>query len=206
MSKIIRTTWAACGVVIVVILGLVGYKLATTDLPANTTTSRSATTTITTTPVGGPFTLVDETGAVVTEQSYGDKYRLVFFGFTHCPAICPAELLKIADVLTLLGPKANQIVPLFVTIDPKRDTPAIMRAYTDQFDPRIIGLTGSADQIAAAVKSFKVYAARVETESDYTMDHSTLMYLTGPDHIMQKAYKMDDTAEMIAADLKQRLP
>lgn len=162
--------------------------------------------TATATPVGGAFTLIDETGQTVTDQTYQTPYKLLFFGFTHCPSICPSELLKMADVLAGLGDNAKKITPLFISIDPGRDTPQELVTYTAHFDDRIIGLTGNQDQINAVVNSFKAYAARVDTgNGDYTMDHSGFMYLTDRDNHLIKLYRLDDSADTILADLQHRL-
>jgi protein SCO1/2 len=169
-------------------------------------TPPAPTETATATPIGGAFTLMDETGKTVTNETYKTPYKLLFFGFTHCPSICPTELLKMADVLTGLGDRANKITPLFISIDPARDTPSELAAYTNHFDDRIIGLTGTQDQIDAVVRAFKAYAARVNTENgDYTMDHSGFMYLTDHDNHLIKLYRLDDSADTILADLKRRL-
>lgn len=159
----------------------------------------------------GDFTLIDENGATVTPATFAGQYKLIFFGFTHCPSICPTELLKIADIMAAL-PKdmAAQITPLFITVDPARDTAETLKKYTDNFDPRIVGLTGTGAQIRAATDAFKVYAARVEIPAssgsknvDYMFDHSTFLYLFGPDHQLIKLYRMEDTAAIIAPDLKK---
>ena len=102
--------------------------------------------------IGGPFTLVDQTGKTVTDQDFRGRYMLVFFGFTHCPDICPAELQVMSAALDALGPKADSVVPIFITLDPERDTQAAMAAYVKNFGPRFVGLTGSSEQIAAAAK------------------------------------------------------
>lgn len=152
----------------------------------------------------GDFTLVDEKGATVTPKTYGTSYKLVFFGFTHCPTVCPTALVKIADILAGL-PKdtAGRLVPLFITVDPERDTPEALRTYTDNFDPRIVGLTGSRAQVDAAIAGFKVYAARVDTgHGDYTMDHSTFMYLLGPDQTLRAIFYTEETVPDIVARIK----
>jgi len=143
--------------------------------------------------VGGPFTLVDQTGKTVTERDFSGRYMLVFFGFTHCPDICPAELQVIAESLKALGPDAKKIVPVFITVDPERDTPEVMADYVKNFGDEFVGLTGSTDQIAAVAKAYRVaYAKFQETYSatDYSVDHSALLYLMGPngDYITHLPY------------------
>ena len=134
--------------------------------------------------IGGPFTLVDQTGKTVTDQDFRGRYRLVFFGFTHCPDICPAELQVMSAALDALGPKADSIVPIFITLDPERDTQATMAAYVKNFGPRFVGLTGSSEQIAAAAKAYRVAYSKFQQDkksSDYSIDHSALVYLMGKD-------------------------
>jgi protein SCO1/2 len=124
------------------------------------------------------FELLDQDGVTVRDEDLRGKFQLVFFGFTACPDICPTTLTNITAVLEELGPDAEGLVPLLITVDPQRDTPAVLKEYLTAFDPRIRGLTGSPEQVAAALKSFRVYAARRDLEGgDYTMDHSTFIYL-----------------------------
>ena len=132
--------------------------------------------------IGGPFTLVDQTGKTVTDQDFRGRYMLVFFGFTHCPDICPAELQVMSAALDALGPKADSVVPIFITLDPQRDTQAAMGAYVKNFGPRFVGLTSSSEQIAAAAKAYRVAYSKFQqdkTSSDYSIDHSALVYLMG---------------------------
>ena len=134
--------------------------------------------------IGGPFTLVDQTGKTVTDQDFRGRYMLVFFGFTHCPDICPAELQVMSAALDELGPKADEVVPVFITLDPERDTQAAMGAYVKNFGSRFVGLTGSPEQIAAAAKAYRVAYSKFQEDkasSDYSIDHSALVYLMGKD-------------------------
>jgi protein SCO1 len=134
--------------------------------------------------IGGPFSLVGHDGKPVTDQAFRGKYMLVFFGFTHCPDICPAELQVMSAALDELGPKADQVVPVFITLDPERDTQAAMAAYVKNFSPRFVGLTGSPEAIAAAAKAYRVAYSKFQQDkstSDYSIDHSALVYLMGKD-------------------------
>jgi protein SCO1 len=134
--------------------------------------------------IGGPFTLVGRDGKPVTDQAFRGKYMLVFFGFTHCPDICPAELQVMAAALDGLGPKANDIIPIFITLDPERDTPMVVSDYVANFSPRFVGLTGTPEQIAAAAKAYRVAYSKFQEDkasSDYSIDHSALVYLMGKD-------------------------
>lgn len=130
--------------------------------------------------IGGPFTLEDGAGKTVTDRDYRGKYMLVYFGYTHCPDVCPTTLSAVADALDKLGSKAQRIVPVFITVDPKRDTPKVVRQYAAAFGPSFVGLTGTAAQIAAVTKEYRVYYAEHRTgpgPDDYSMDHSSVLYL-----------------------------
>jgi protein SCO1 len=135
--------------------------------------------------IGGPFTLVGKDGKPVTDQTFRGKYMLVFFGFTHCPDICPAELQVIAAALDELGPKANDVIPIFITLDSERDTPRVVADYVMNFGPRFVGLTGSPEAIAQAAKAYRVVYSKYREEGakldDYSVDHSALVYLMGKD-------------------------
>lgn len=132
-------------------------------------------------PIGGAFTLTDENGQTVTDQTYRGKWLLVFFGFTHCPDVCPTALNDISVTFDQLGPLADKVQALFITVDPERDTAQSLLEYTGSFHPNIIGLTGTPEQIAAAAKAYRVYYKKVPTDSDYTMDHSAITYVMNPD-------------------------
>jgi protein SCO1/2 len=134
--------------------------------------------------VGGPFSLVGADGKPVTDRDFRGRYMLIFFGFTHCPDICPAELQVIAQALEQLGDKAKNVVPIFITLDPERDTPEAMGNYVKSFGPNFVGLTGSPEAIAAAAKAYRVSYAKVENKEsagDYSVDHSALVYLMDPE-------------------------
>lgn len=156
--------------------------------------------------IGGPFTLTDTAGRTVTERNFRGKFMLIYFGYTSCPDVCPTTLNQVAVALDRLGPKADRLQALFVTVDPRRDTPEVMRQYTAAFTPRLLGLTGTPEQIAAAAKAYRVYYAEHRTGSgplDYTMDHSSILYLMGPDGQFVEPVRADaDGAEMAAAIAK----
>lgn len=154
------------------------------------------------------FSLTDHTGKAVTEEEYAGDYKLIYFGFTYCPAICPTELQKITQVLGALDEaQAEKIQPLFITVDPERDTVEVMREYVDLFHPRLVGLTGTVEEIEQVKSGYKVFAAKAPLEdgSDYTMDHSSFIYLMGPDNRTLAIYRMQDDAEMMQADITQIL-
>lgn len=129
--------------------------------------------------IGGPFTLTDMNGKTVHDTDFRGKYLLIYFGYTYCPDMCPTGLQSIAKTMDLLGDKAGKVQPLFITIDPARDTAAKMKDYCASFHPSIVGLTGTAEQTAAIAKEYEVYYARGEQvdEDDYIMDHSSLIYV-----------------------------
>jgi cytochrome oxidase Cu insertion factor (SCO1/SenC/PrrC family) len=134
--------------------------------------------------IGGPFKLTNQDGEPVTERSYKGDYLLVFFGFTYCPDICPAALQVVSQAMEKLGPKAKRLRPLFISVDHERDTPEQLKLYMSNFHPRIVGLTGSAEQIDAAAKAYRAYYRKVKDPSltdEYTMDHSAFLYLMSPD-------------------------
>ncbi len=131
---------------------------------------------------GGPFSLVDHTGRAVTDRTYRGKFMLVFFGYTMCPDICPATLLDITTVMAKLGNAAERLQPLFISVDPERDTPEVLANYVSSFDSRIVGLTGTLEEIRRAATAYKVFYAKFVREgNDYSVDHSAYVYLMGPD-------------------------
>jgi protein SCO1/2 len=134
--------------------------------------------------IGGEFTLVDGKGKTVTDKDFHGQYTLVYFGFTHCPDICPTGLLLIANVLEDLGEDGKKITPLFISLDPERDTPEVVGNYVKHFSPRMVGLTGTPEQVKQAADAYKVYYRKVaekDSAMDYVIDHSGYMYLMGPD-------------------------
>lgn len=153
--------------------------------------------------IGGAFALTDENGQSVTDQTYRGKWLLVFFGFTHCPDVCPTALNDIALTLDQLGPLAAKIQPLFVTVDPERDTPDVMKDYTEAFHSSIVGLTGSPEQIAEAAKAYRVYYKKVpQGDDDYTMDHSGITYIMTPDGKFAAHFSPHTKIEVMAAKLR----
>jgi cytochrome oxidase Cu insertion factor (SCO1/SenC/PrrC family) len=134
-------------------------------------------------PIGGPFALTDHTGRAVTQADYKGKLLLVYFGFTYCPDICPTDLQNIGLALDRLGARADAVQPLFITLDPARDTAEHLKDYVPMFHPRLIGLTGSDSAIKLAADAYRVYFAKVPNArgDDYTVDHSAFIYLVGAD-------------------------
>jgi protein SCO1/2 len=159
--------------------------------------------------VGGPFTLTDQTGKQVTDKDFRGRYMLVFFGFTFCPDVCPTALQVMAAALDKLGPKADKITPVFITVDPERDTPEQIAMYVKSFHPRLVGLTGTPEQIDAAAKAYRVYYKRVpdpKSSAGYTMDHSAIMYVMGPDGAFVTHFTYAVSPDTLAQRLGQLLP
>ncbi|MCJ2050210.1 SCO family protein [Methylobacterium sp. J-070] len=153
--------------------------------------------------VGGPFTLVDQDGRNVTERDFAGATHLLFFGFTHCPDVCPTTLQQISDVLAALGPKGERMRVAFVTVDPERDDPASLKTYLSSFDPRITGLTGSPEQVTATEKAYRAYARKVPgKDGDYTMEHTALVYVMDAQNrflgALDLSRPVDDTAAQLA--------
>ncbi len=151
------------------------------------------------------YNLIDQNGKAVTDKDFKGKYQLIYFGFTSCPDVCPLDLRKMVDAVNLLGSKAGRIAPIFITVDPERDTPDVMKKYVALFSKNLTGLTGSKKQVMAAEGSYKVYAAKATSKSmtDYTMNHSAYIYLMGPDGTFIDVFDPQDKAEDIAAKLKK---
>jgi protein SCO1/2 len=156
--------------------------------------------------IGGPFTLQDGSGKRVTDKDFRGKYMLVYFGYTFCPDVCPTTLNAVADAMDKLGPSASRIQPLFITVDPKRDTPAVVKQYAAAFGPSIEGLTGTPEEIATVAKEYRVYYAEHRTgtgPNDYSMDHSSVLYLMSPTGGFIAPVRADQSGDEIAANLKK---
>ncbi len=157
--------------------------------------------------LGGAFSLVDQRGQPVTEASYAGKWLLVYFGYTFCPDVCPTELGTMAAAIDALGPLGERVTPVFVTIDPQRDTVAQMAEYVGRFHPRMQGLTGTPEQVAEAARRYRVYFARAQRaeSSDYLMDHSSFVYLVGPDARVRTLFRPEAGPDDIAATMRTQL-
>ncbi len=163
------------------------------------------------TPIVGQFSLTDDEGQAVTEATYAGSYMLVYFGYTFCPDICPTELTKMTTALEQFEAKsperAAKVVPIFISVDPERDTQAALKDYTDNFHARLVALTGTPAQLRKAAKAFKVYFAKVYSDerarerNEYLIDHSSQIYLMGPDARYLTHFTVANSAEEIAAAL-----
>ena len=156
-------------------------------------------------PIGGPFTLIDDSGTPRTDAEFRGKLMLVYFGYTHCPDACPTALQDMADALAKLGPQADEIVPIFITIDPARDTVAYLKGYAEQFDAHFVSLTGSPEQVAAAAKAYRVYYRKATDTPNYLMDHSSIVYLMGRDGKFLMHFTPDTTPDQMADALRKYL-
>ena len=154
---------------------------------------------------GRDFALKDPDGRIRRLADFRGKAVLLFFGFTQCPDVCPTALTRAAAVRQLLGKDANHLQVLFVTLDPERDTPAVLRSYTTAFDPGFLGLWTDLPGTAAVAKDFKVYFEKMPTGSSYTLDHTTLSYLFDPQGRLRLAIKHDMSAADVASDVRQLL-
>ena len=156
--------------------------------------------------VGGPFHLEDQNGKAVSDQDMKGRPFLVFFGYTHCPDICPTTLFDISQVMQKLGKDADRAGALFITVDPERDTPAALKDYLSSFDPHLRGLTGDPAAVTAALKAYRVYAKKVPLDGgDYTMDHTAVVYLMDKDGHFVAPFNLKRTPEAAAEDLRRYL-
>jgi protein SCO1/2 len=156
--------------------------------------------------IGGPFQLTDQAGQIITDKNLQGRPTLIFFGFTHCPDVCPTSLFEISEVLKALGKDADRVNAYFVSVDPERDTTMAMKDYLSSFDPHLEGLTGNPDEIAKVISAYRVYAKKVPLkDGDYTMDHTALVYLMDRDGKFVAPFNLKRTPEDAAADFKRYL-
>ena len=201
MLRVIR--WAAIGLVLILAGVWAGVwwrgqdgsnPIAGISMPGNVT-------------VGGPFALVDPAGKTVTDADFRGRWMLVYFGYTFCPDVCPTELQAVAASLDKLGPLARKVSPIFITVDPERDTPAAMGEYVKLFDDRLVGLSGTQTQITVALRAYRVYAVKSDskTTTSYLMDHSSFLYLMGPDGKLRTLFKPGTSGDEIAATIRSKM-
>ena len=156
--------------------------------------------------IGGPFRLVDQNGKTVTDADLKGKWSLIYFGYTHCPDACPTALNDIAVALDELGPKRAAVRPVFITVDPERDTPEVLKAYVTAFDAPILALTGTPEEGARAAKGYRIYYAKhPEAGGDYSMDHSSVIYVMDPQGRFTASFTQENSPEEIAERLKKLL-
>ena len=156
--------------------------------------------------IGGPFQLTDQAGQTVTDKDLKGRPTLIFFGFTHCPDVCPTSLFEISEVLKAMGKDADRVNAYFVSVDPERDTAAAMKDYLSSFDPHLKGLTGDPEAVAKVLSAYRVYSKKVPLkDGDYTMDHTALIYLMDRDGQFVSPFNMKRTPAEAATDLKKYL-
>jgi protein SCO1/2 len=158
-------------------------------------------------PIGGPFTLTDQNGVVRRDTDFRGKLMLVYFGYTYCPDACPTALNTMSQAIDRLGGQGDAVQPIFITVDPARDTVAQMKDYAANFHPRLEALTGTPDEIAAAARGYRVYYAKAAGggENDYLMEHSGFVYLMGRDGKYLAHFGPDATADTMAAAIRRYL-
>ena len=156
--------------------------------------------------VGGPFQLTDQHGKRIGDTDFRGRYMLIYFGYSFCPDVCPTTLAVIAQALDRLGQRSHQVVPIFITIDPERDTPKVLNDYMKAFGPSFVGLTGSATEIKDVEKRYRVYAVKKPLPGgSYGMDHSSVIYLMGPDGKMVSFYDEAVSPDELAKDLRGKI-
>ena len=184
-----------CALALALAASIVLWRLAGQLEPAGGTAS-----------IGGPYTLTDQNGHPRSDSDFHGRWVLLYFGYTFCPDVCPTTLAKMAAALGKLGPQADRFVPLFITIDPERDTPSVLKTYLEAFGPRFVGLTGTPSDIAKVAHAYRVYYAKHPlANGNYAMDHSSVIYLIDPNGNFVKAYDDDASPVSLAADLKKQL-
>ena len=156
--------------------------------------------------IGGPFQLTDQSGQTVTEKEMQGRPTLIFFGFTHCPDVCPTSLFEMSEVLRAMGQDADRVNAYFISVDPERDTAAAMKDYLSSFDPHLKGLTGPPQDLAKVISEYRVYAKKVPLkDGDYTMDHTALVYLMDREGKFVAPFNLKRTPDEAATDLKRYL-
>ncbi len=197
-----RAAWVTLAIISIVVIGRVAWQ---TFMPEPVPTAKEVGKAL----IKSEFDLVNHNGERVTHKSYPGKWQLVFFGYTFCPDVCPTTLVTVSEVIDRLGEDARNIIPFFITVDPERDTAEIMADYVKAFHPKLIGLTGSVDQVQSAANSFRVYYAKApqkDAPEDYLMAHSGYIYLMSPNGEYVSHYSdNNNTSTEIADAIHQRL-
>ncbi|WP_419902714.1 SCO family protein [Kiloniella sp.] len=196
-SFIARSAFILCLALIVAAAAFIGMKYF--DQPTKNKGAKAL--------IGGPFNLVDHTGKDVSEKDFMGKYMLIYFGYTYCPDVCPTSLTLLSEALDIVEAKdpelAKLVTPVFITVDPERDTVSAMNDYVENFYPTMVGLTGTTEQVSAAAKAYRVFFQKAETEeaNEYLMDHSSITYLMGPDGQYSKHYGHGTGPELMAESM-----
>ena len=195
------------GLLLAIIIVAAGAALAEWLVIRNDDVTKAPNGVITSVKIGGPFTLTDHTGRQVTEQDYFGNFALVFFGYTFCPDVCPTALGDIAVALDELGTDSVAVTPLMITIDPERDTPAVLAEYVPLFHERLVGLTGTAEQIKQVADAYRIFYRRDENPqyAAYLMDHTSFVYLLDPEGNVVSLFRYGTTPEDMAAVIRQQM-
>jgi protein SCO1 len=155
--------------------------------------------------IGGPFVLTDQNGAKRSDRDFRGHWMLLYFGYTYCPDVCPTTLALMSSTVEKLGPDAGRVIPVFITVDPERDTPSVLKSYLAAFGPQFIGLTGTPSDIAKVARAYRVYYKKVTLKGGaYSLDHSSAIYLIDPNGNFVKAYDEQSGAAAIANDLRKQ--
>ena len=183
---------------VLVICGLLLYQLYQRTMIGNATGEAL---------IGGPFELVDQNGNTVTDQTYKGRLMLIYFGFTYCPDACPTALGIMGGAIDKLGAAGERVVPILITVDPERDTPAVLKEYVSNFHPRMVGLTGTAEQVAKAANAYRVFYQKAPgaTPGEYLMDHTTLVYLMDENGKYITHFGPDATPDQMAEEIRKLL-
>lgn len=199
--RIAVISWIISVLGIVALAAFVGPSLLGSPAPTQTSKGEAL--------IGGPFTLMDSTSKEITDELFRGRYMLVYFGFTHCPDICPTTLLLMMNALDQIGAdKARQVVPIFVTLDPERDTPENVATYVQNFSPNLVGLTGTPEQIKAVADAYKIYYKKVpvpDSEMGYVVDHSGFVYLMDPDGKYVTHFAHTTAEQAMVDDLRKHI-
>ncbi len=213
----IRKAYLILGVVVLLVAGGLSAVLLLTDGPKSAGDqvmvtnkgSRPADTASSAPPVGGDFTLVNQDGKLVSSTDFAGVNLLIFFGYTHCPDVCPQTLSTLTRALELIGQDIAKVQPIFITVDPLRDTPEVVKDYISHFHPKLIGLTGTARQVSAAMRAYRIFATKRDqdrkSKDDYLVDHTSITYLIGPDGAFKTFFSLGDSPEFIAGKLRPHL-
>ncbi|SLN43928.1 SCO1/SenC [Roseovarius litorisediminis] len=197
-----RTLAIASAVAVIVLLGVTYYVARPGESDDRFAHCRAGAIAGGAAEIGGPFTLISETGETVTSAEVIDQPSLIYFGYTFCPDVCPLDAARNAEAVEILESRGKIVKPVFISIDPDRDTPEVMAEFTDYLHPRMLGLTGSADQVKAASKAYRTFYQKHEAaegeEDFYLVDHSTFTYLTLPEHGFSEFFRRDVSAEQMA--------
>ena len=184
---------------VLVVCGILLYRLWMERVPSETVSGQAL--------IGGPFQLTDQDGKQVTDQTYKGKLMLIYFGFTFCPDACPTALGVMGAALDKLDVSAERVVPILITVDPERDTPQVLKDYVSNFHPRMVGLTGTPEQIAQVAKAYRVFYQKAAgaTGGDYLMDHTLLIYLMDEEGKYLANFSASATPDDIAAKIREHL-